>query len=874
MDTDRFLKISDIFHEAEGLSEEALDNYLQEACGDDTELRREIERLILEQQHFSKQEKNSFPDMERKSVFEKDPFSVADPGELGSGDQLGPYRVIRRLGEGGMGQVYLAERISDYQQQVAIKVARPGHLASDGIARFRSEMKFMADFSRHPQIAGILDAGTTDDGRPYLVMEFVDGDQVDRYCNTQRLSIHDRLRLFQSICLAIEFAHQHAVIHRDLKPGNILVTSEGEVKLIDFGIAKILSQNETQAEMAATQTGFRVLTPHYASPEQIRGEVLTISSDVYSMGVVLYELLTGRRPHDLKTTSVVEIERIVREEEPRQPSALAKGLAPELLRDRQLNAEQLRRTLSGDLDNIVMKCLRKEPNQRFQSVRELSDDIERHLSGHPISARPITVFQRTRLWCVRNPAVAFLSVALSLSLVGGLFGVTTQWRRAETNAADALAAADLARLAADQARAAASREKSAAEAERQERLKAQQAESLAAAAAAEAMQQAEAAKQVTDFMVGVFQGADRLGVRGYRFGPPPDGSANPTARELLHRGTKMIETELSEKPRIRASIKGAIAETYITLGDLDEAERLATEALETRRKLHGKSANEETAHVLMVLAMVRYVQGNYEASVPLYRESVQMLDEVYGEMDPRGAANKLFFAFVVLESNITGAENAEAERLINQVLEIRRAEAAPPPHELAHALIGKAIVSRVRGRNAEAIKALAEAQQVIRGNPAGPTYVRMALTAVYATVNWQLGRADAAMQQTQQVIETMKSTLGRYHPIVTHLQLDMSTRMMSTNPERGEAMMKDAIEACRVAYDRQPRTARAIYRYAGLLVNRGELLRAEELLQESVDIYLETLGRENVRTQRALKLQTQVLRRLSDEEKEIVENGE
>ena len=297
----------------------------------------------------------------------------------------------------------------------------------------------------------------------------------------------------------------------------------------------------------------------------------------------------------------------------------------------------------------------------------------------------------------------------------------------------------------------------------------------------------------------------------------------------------------------------------MTLGDLEEAERLASETLTTRRELHGKLANEETAHVLMVLAMIRYVQGNYEASVPLYRESVEMLDEIYGDMDPRGAANKLFFAFVVLESNVTGEENAEAERLINQVLEIRRAEPDPPPHELAHALIGKAIISRVRGRTAVAIKALTEAQQVLRENPGSSTYVEMALKAVYATVNWQLGRSDAAMQQLQEVIETMQNTMGRYHPIVTHLQVDMATRMMSASPERGEALMNETIEACRVAYGRQPRTARAIYRYAGQLANRGDLERAEELLQESVGIYLETLGRENVRTQRALKLQAKVL---------------
>ncbi len=304
----------------------------------------------------------------------------------------------------------------------------------------------------------------------------------------------------------------------------------------------------------------------------------------------------------------------------------------------------------------------------------------------------------------------------------------------------------------------------------------------------------------------------------------------------------------------------------MSLGGLKEAEKLAQESLQTLRDLHGATPHVKTADALTVLAMIRYIQGNYEASVPHYRESVTMLDELYGKMDPRGATNKLFFAFIVLESNLTGAESQEAERLINQVLEIRTSEADPPPQELAHAWLGKAIICRVRRKYVESMSALNEARAALHQDPRGANYVAIALDSVAAIVHWQTGQTEAAIEKSQEVIDASQRMLGRYHPVVTHLQLEMATRVIAANAEehrkQGVDFMEEAVAACRVAYGRQPRTARALYRYGEQLFDRGQELEAEACLREAVEIYLETMGPKNVRTHRALRRHATILDKL------------
>ena len=321
-------------------------------------------------------------------------------------ERVGAYEVLRAIGRGGMGAVYLAERADrQFEQRVAVKVLKRGLDTSELVARFRRERQVLADLE-HPGIARLIDGGETEDGRPYIVMEYVEGVAVDRWCEERRLSTRDRLELFLRICEAVQYAHGKLVVHRDLKPSNVLVTASGDPKLLDFGIAKMLdpSAPSITREQAG---GARFMTPEYASPEQVRGEAISTASDVYSLGALLYQLLTGRTPHDLTSRTLSEIERTVCDREPARPSAAA--------------SRAVRRELAGDLVSIVMKALRKEARRRYGSVEQLAADVRRHLEGLPVQARPDSAGYRLGKFLRRNRVPVATTGAVVLALAAGFW---------------------------------------------------------------------------------------------------------------------------------------------------------------------------------------------------------------------------------------------------------------------------------------------------------------------------------------------------------------------------------------------------------------------------------------------------------------------
>ncbi|HEX6880484.1 MAG TPA: protein kinase [Terriglobales bacterium] len=325
---------------------------------------------------------------------------------------VGPYRLLQQIGRGGMGTVYLAERADgQFEKQVAVKMVQPGLDTEFILARFRRERQVLAHFD-HPNIGRLLDGGTTADGIPYLVMEYIEGDWVTRHCDSQRLTIGQRLRLFIDICSAVHYAHLHFVVHRDLKPGNILVDSTGRPKLLDFGICKLLYR-ETQDPNGTGTVGMRMLTPEYASPEQVRGDPVTIASDIYSLGAVLYELLTGARPHLFPKLTPQVVEQVVCEQEIIPPSLAVK--------DRKL-ASRLR----GDLDTIVLHAMKKEATRRYETVEQFAEDIRRHLSDRPILARTDTTSYRAAKFLRRNRVWVTVSVALIIAFLAGVRGEA--WR--------------------------------------------------------------------------------------------------------------------------------------------------------------------------------------------------------------------------------------------------------------------------------------------------------------------------------------------------------------------------------------------------------------------------------------------------------------
>jgi non-specific serine/threonine protein kinase/serine/threonine-protein kinase len=430
--------------------------FIRQACGDDPTLRTKVESLLASEAEVEAStitHSASIPDLEQR---------------------VGPYKLIRELGRGGMGVVYLAERDdASFHQRVAIKLVRRGMEYDEVIRRFRHERQILASLD-HPNIARLLDGGTTEDGVPFFVMEYIEGEPMDDYCHDRNLSVAGRLKLFRAVCAAVHYAHQNLVIHRDLKPGNILITKEGVPKLLDFGIAKILDPESFDLTAARTATWARPMTPAYASPEQVRGLPLTTSSDVYSLGVILYELLTGQRPYEVRGTSHRDIEKIVCEVEPERPSLVRRETErkSEGEKERKRDGEMERRRenaigavspslspsfspslshsfspslclsfspsqLRGDLDNIVLMALRKEPQRRYASAEQLAEDIRRHQEGLPVIARPNTFSYIAAKFIRRNRAAVAAAALVLIALIGGVIATTWQARVARAERARA-----------------------------------------------------------------------------------------------------------------------------------------------------------------------------------------------------------------------------------------------------------------------------------------------------------------------------------------------------------------------------------------------------------------------------------------------------
>jgi len=431
-------QVKELFALALERDPEERSSFLRQACAGDDSLRTEIESLL-----------SSF---DSAATFLEDcPTTELLSAHLSAmaGKRIGAYRIIREIGQGGMAVVYLAERADDqYRKHVAIKMLKPGTKKDEILRRFRNERQTLASLD-HPSIVRLLDGGSSDEGLPYLIMEYVEGVRIDEYCDTRRLSIAERLRLFRAVCLAVQYAHETLVIHRDLKPGNILITKEGVVRLLDFGIAKVLNP-QWSPDTTLTRTDWRPMTPEYASPEQVRGSPVTKTTDIYSLGVLLYELLTGHRPYRVRHDSVLEIERYRYNEEPPKPSVAVSRIdekashdgstrtviTPQLVAEaRAIRPEELPRCLRGDLDTIVMKAIRTEPEHRYASAEEFAKDIERYLSGLPIKARKPTLFYHGGKFVHRHReslTTALLILAVTAGL--GIWAARRLWK--QKNAAE------------------------------------------------------------------------------------------------------------------------------------------------------------------------------------------------------------------------------------------------------------------------------------------------------------------------------------------------------------------------------------------------------------------------------------------------------
>jgi non-specific serine/threonine protein kinase/serine/threonine-protein kinase len=428
---DAHRRVREVFEAASELDERARPAFLDEACGNDVFLRREVESLL-----------RSLDGTRTEQLFP--PLVNAEEAEtLAIGERIGPYVLRREIGAGGMGVVYEAAR-EDVDKTVALKLVRHGRLASpEHIRRFLQERRLLARLE-HTNVARMLDAGVTESGLPFLVMEYVDGEPIDRYCDSHRLTVVERLVLFRQVCDAVHYAHRHLVIHRDLKPSNIAVTADGVAKLLDFGIATLLDE-DPEAGRRLTRSGLVLLTPEYAAPEQLRGEPVTTASDVYALGTLLFELLSGYLPFGGRHRTTPELLRLVCEVEPLPPSeavrksdargrGTAKGDGPtaeSVAAARRTSPTGLVRQLAGDIDTIVIRALNKAPERRYLSAQELREDIDRYLTGRPVHARGDSPWYRARKFVRRHTAVVGASALAVAALAAGVVATAHQARRAE-----------------------------------------------------------------------------------------------------------------------------------------------------------------------------------------------------------------------------------------------------------------------------------------------------------------------------------------------------------------------------------------------------------------------------------------------------------
>ncbi|HEX4605892.1 MAG TPA: protein kinase [Candidatus Angelobacter sp.] len=424
MTPERWQEVKTALHRVMQLEPEGRSTYLKQIADTDPDLRLQLDSLLASD------------DRAGSSFLNTPVFQTGGLFDLGVsatmvGRRIGPYEIVEQIGAGGMGEVYKAFRADDeYRKQAAIKLIRAGQDSEFVVTRFRNERQILATLE-HPNIARLLDGGTTDDDNPYFVMELIEGEPIDEYCEGHNLAVRERLRLFLQVCSAVQYAHQRLVIHRDIKPGNILITPEGVPKLLDFGIAKILASDGAIDASERTVTALRLLTPGYASPEQVGGGTVTTASDVYSLGVVLYELLTGRSPYRAVTGAPHELAQAICGEQPEKPSVVvrqsnrepAKSVEPPDHRNRKPaegSAEKLSKKLRGDLDNIVLMALRKEPQRRYASAEQMAADIQRHLDNLPVAARQDSFGYRASKFVVRHKAGVAAAALVAISLVAGL----------------------------------------------------------------------------------------------------------------------------------------------------------------------------------------------------------------------------------------------------------------------------------------------------------------------------------------------------------------------------------------------------------------------------------------------------------------------
>jgi eukaryotic-like serine/threonine-protein kinase len=787
---------------------------LEDRCAGAPELRSLVERLLrlagaedellAERAGFLSRPLNDFGD-DFDGAFD----GAFDGGREARGRRVASYRILDEIGAGGMGVVYLAERADGhFEQKVALKLSQLGVESAEAVRRFERERQILSHLN-HPNIGRLLDGGLTEDGKPFFAMELIDGVAIDQHCDQRRLSLRERIELFLTVADAVAYAHRNLVVHRDLKPSNILVDAQGQVKLLDFGIATLLDADGEGPER--TVTVHRFVTPSHASPEQLRDEPVTTASDVYQLGLLLFELLTGRRAYDLTSRSRRQIERIVCESSAPlasqvvgTPAPVRSGRTPptpeERAAARRTTPARLRRALSGDLDAILDTALRKEPERRYSSVDDLIADLGRYLSGKPVEARRSTLGYRASRFLARHRIAVTAAALVALSLVAG---TAASWMQARQKAAEAA--------------------------------------------------KAEAVKT---FLVELFRAAD----------PVASGGEEVSARTLLEQGASRLASELAGQPEIRSELEQVVGDLFFALGAYDDALTHAETRLALVRERH-PGDHPDVAQALFFLGDVLREVGRYEEAEPWLRESLEMYRRLEGE-EGRHVARGLSTLGQTLSDR---GEYEAAVEMLERSLEIRRLAFGDTSREVAATLNNLGLALKYQGDLEGAVaphrETLAVYQQLFAGDHPSTAWAHVNLAVLLA----MRGEYRASEPHFDEGLRMLTRILGEEHPDVALVTNNCAKSLLLMGSyEEAEALFRSALEDNRSLFgERNLRVATNLSNLGLVLTEQGRWAEAIAAQEEALAMRREGLGDGHPFTALSLSYLGSALHRSGDLERAV-----
>ena len=804
--TDHLRRVRELFDEVMDQPAGERDHYLANAPGWDPAVRREVASLLASADSADELLEPSSANIRNRS----------DEGAAEVGRRFGPYEVVRLIGTGGMGAVYEGVRADDqYRKRVAIKLVQSGLDSDQTLSRFRRERQILASLE-HPHIATLLDGGAAPDGRPFLVMEYVEGAPITTWCNDRAVPVERRIELFRQVCEAVQHAHKNLVVHRDLKPGNILVTDDGSVKLLDFGIAKLLRVDETDATMPATRGEARSFTPEYASPEQILGGVLTTGSDVYSLGVILFELLAGRRPYVPATRALRDIEHAVLEEAVPRPSAVVTDEAARRTGER--SAERLRRHLHGELDNIVLRAMRKEPERRYPSVEALSEDLRRHLAGLPVEAQSDWAGYRLQKFVRRNVGAVAASALVLCALVGGVIATSAQAHRARVAQAQSDQVNSFLRTLLSSVQ---------PEIGRRDVQVSEVLDSAARRLDREPIDQPEVRADLESVIGESYSGLGRF----------DDAQKHLTAGLKLREqtGSRDVVTSMSD-----------LGQLFMAKGVFDSAEQVFQRALTVDRTF-SRAPDSSYASLLTNLASLAHNQGKPKDAERLHRESLAIRRKVLKPNDDLIAMSINDVAVAVGEQG----RLAEAEALHREALQRMRATHPEPSVQVASILNALATILDWQGKAAEAESTYHETL-ALRRQLLGAQHPDYTFTLFnYAMMIFEQKRYREAAEYSRQILALRGGALPESHPSIAAALQTLGRCLDHLGDSRGgEQALLESL-ALRKKYV-GPKTW-LVASSEGMLGEHYTFLKeypqAERTLLQAQALFAETVGETNARAQ-------------------------